>query len=918
MRKMILALYGLITCFTNANAQSYCSQTGTKTFSVNGAGQAGGIIFYDKGTFTNGWRFLERSAGPISTNAGWGCNTTSIPAASNVAIGTGAQNTSAILASCGTPGIAAHLCALYNSNGFNDWYMPSIGELQQIGGWGTYSYLSSSEYNSASAWYINSAGTVTWGIGNKSLNTFRIYAIRNVTVNQGTNKSIVNVKINTINKTSTKQNGYNDYTSTDSTKLLPLHSYSLSVNVNTAGTDTLFVSAYFDWNSDGDFNDPNETYLLGSAKNTINGQPTLSGLYVNVPQVTGLTRMRIITKKNGYASNCETGFDGEVEDYKIRIVSQVTGKVFTDNVISNCTKEPSEQALGGRTLIINPGNYVVQTNANGVWGIGYLPIGTYTITIDTVNNHVFPMCPINQAFNVTNVNNIISGPDFGIVTSMPCSAPEISIFAPALRRCSSQNIFVNACNLNTGSLPIINAYSDIELDSYLSLLNSSITYSTIGINKYRFQLGTINPGQCITFTVFAQVSCTASLGQTLCMQAELFPADPCVFDTIPSPNNPDNPAGPGGGSPVPCNLPWDQSSLSVNGQCQNDTVCFTITNTGVPVGGDMECYAPVRVYIDGVLTYMDSIKLIGGQTVSYCYPGNGQTWILQADQHPLHPGNSHPNAHVEACGNISNWTPGGINTMPLDDADPIVDIFCRQITGPMDPNDKTGYPTGLTNSHYIHPNQPLEYAIRFQNTGNDTAFTVIVRDTLDLNLNIFSVIPGVASHPYQFRMYGPRVLEWTFSNIQLPDSNINEPESHGFVTFHVNQNPNLSNGTVIKNDVDIYFDFNAPIITNETFHTINNAIQTLPITTNIKENAEDLNSSAIIYPNPTNSILNYKINDKSNHCNIEVYNSLGERIHFSKTSHKEGVIDLSKHISGMYLIIFSTSINQYFKKIIKH
>jgi hypothetical protein len=114
----------------------------------------------------------------------------------------------------------------------------------------------------------------------------------------------------------------------------------------------------------------------------------------------------------------------------------------------------------------------------------------------------------------------------------------------------------------------------------------------------------------------------------------------------------------------------------------------------------------------------------------------------------------------------------------------------------------------------------MEYVIRFQNTGTDTAFTVKVLDTLDTDLDIFSVRSGVSSHNYSFRMHGPRVLEWTFYNIKLPDSTTNEPASHGFVTFTVNQVKNLPDGTEINNRVGIYFDYNDPIITNTTSHII--------------------------------------------------------------------------------------------------
>ena len=296
------------------------------------------------------------------------------------------------------------------------------------------------------------------------------------------------------------------------------------------------------------------------------------------------------------------------------------------------------------------------------------------------------------------------------------------------------------------------------------------------------------------------------------MEANLFPVQSCALDTVPSdPVINDGTEGTLNGFPQPCTLPWDQSSLSVDGWCANDSIYFTITNTGEPGGGDMECYSPMWITVDGVVTYTDSILISGGQTITLVYPGDGATWILNAEQHPLHPGNSHPNAHVEACGDTTNWNPDDVNDFPQDDADPGVDIYCGVVTGSYDPNDKTGYPIGQTNQKYIQPNQQLQYVIRFQNTGTDTAFTVVIRDTLDTDLNIFTVTSGVSSHQYDFRMYGPRVLEWTFNNILLPDSTTNSDGSNGFVTFHVDQVPNLAPGTEITNDADIYFDFNINI-----------------------------------------------------------------------------------------------------------
>jgi len=550
--------------------------------------------------------------------------------------------------------------------------------------------------------------------------------------------------------------------------------------------------------------------------------------------------------------------------------ARVYGQVFYD-ANANCTRDQNEYGIPNILAIINPGNFVVQTDEHGYWSLDSLPVGTYNILVD-VSGYWDATCADNYSFDVINSALVKFVPPIGLINFQPCSQPDVSITAPFLRRCfSNQVVYVQACNQNIATGALNAAYVDVELDSLLTPTSSSLSYTNIGNNKYRFNVGNINPSQCVYFTINTTVSCAANLQQTLCMEARLFPADSCVFDTIATPTLPVGP-----GTVTPCNLPWDHSSLSVDGYCANDTVYFTITNNGSATNGNMMCYAPVRVYADGVLSYTDSIMLGGGQIITYSYPGNGQTWILQADQHPLHPGNSHPNAHVEACGNLSNWIPNLVNDLPLDDADPIVDIYCGVVSGAYDPNDKTGFPTGLGIEHEILPNQQLQYLIRFQNTGTDTAFNIVVRDTLDTDLNIFSVVPGVASNNYSFRMYGPRVLEWTFNNIMLPDSNVNEATSHGFLTFRVDQQPNLTNGTKILNDADIYFDFNAPVITNETVHTINNQLHNFAV--GIAPVSEKQKSTIKVFPNPTKGSVYVELKEVSPKTEVTVLNVLGQQI----------------------------------------
>ena len=315
----------------------------------------------------------------------------------------------------------------------------------------------------------------------------------------------------------------------------------------------------------------------------------------------------------------------------------------------------------------------------------------------------------------------------------------------------------------------------------------------------------------------------------------------------------------------------------------------------------MECYSPVLIYVNDTLVMIDSIMIQGQETVYYSFPANGETWILNAEQHPLHPGNSHPTAHVELCGTTTTkWIPGIVNNLPLDDADPVVDIYCGVVTGSYDPNDKNGFPKGITDDHIIRPNQQLQYTIRFQNTGTDTAFTVVIRDTLDTDLNIFTVVSGVTSHTSEFRMHGPGVLEWTFNNILLPDSNVNEPESHGFATFTVEQVPNLPNGSLITNSAGIYFDFNAPVITNQTEHLIDDMALNNPV--GIQELITEKGTSIIVYPNPNTGLLHLDIMGEQHKLPYQVLDPMGRLVQAGTLKQQSNELDLSHCKSGIYFI----------------
>lgn len=147
---------------------------------------------------------------------------------------------------------------------------------------------------------------------------------------------------------------------------------------------------------------------------------------------------------------------------------------------------------------------------------------------------------------------------------------------------------------------------------------------------------------------------------------------------------------------------------------------------------------------------------------------------------------------------------------PTDNADTVTQV----VIGSYDPNDKKEKHGGEMTFASAVGGSKLGYTIRFQNTGTDTAFNIIIRDTLDNKLDWNSVEMITTSHTCQLSVKDGNILTWTFPNIRLVDSTHNEPASHGYISFQLKAKPTVLPGDTIKNSVSIYFDFNLPVQTN--------------------------------------------------------------------------------------------------------
>lgn len=226
----------------------------------------------------------------------------------------------------------------------------------------------------------------------------------------------------------------------------------------------------------------------------------------------------------------------------------------------------------------------------------------------------------------------------------------------------------------------------------------------------------------------------------------------------------------------------------------------------------------------------------------------------------------------------------------------------QTVVGSYDPNDKTCLEGSNITPEMV--GDYLHYLIRFQNTGTAPAEFVVVKDMLDTQVfDVASLQLISSSHPMTTRITGNKA-EFIFENINLPGESVDEPASHGFVAFKIKTKNNLVLGNAVKNNAEIYFDYNFPVITNQTTTTVS-LLATQGFDT----------AQVSIAPNPTQNILNISAN-----CNlqkIELLDIQGRLLENYPINKRETSIHLSDKVNGMYLVKVTTDKGTSTQKIIK-
>jgi uncharacterized repeat protein (TIGR01451 family) len=489
---------------------------------------------------------------------------------------------------------------------------------------------------------------------------------------------------------------------------------------------------------------------------------------------------------------------GAIEADSIQQYNLIKGNVIRDFGQNCITESLAEKGIPGVIIAIQPGNIYTSTDTAGTFEAP-AEVGTYTvkqILSDQEQTYLTPLCPTPSEFQVS----FSQLPDTSISLDFfneiqTCSHLTVHVGASRRVRCFKGFTIVQYCN--EGNLEASNVRVKVDLPEFVVPLSANLSYDTLDAKTLIFPIGNIPAGHCGIIHITDSIACEMdAMNATQCVTAEISPKSSCIQE-----------------SPL-----WDKSEIKLKPMCAGNTAVFRLHNIGT---GDMLDSTEFRIYFDTLLGYQNKLMIKSKDSITIEVMTNGQTIFLEVDQRPSYPGDSIVRTFVESCSDTSQLSsnPPRIG-LPISKP-PIPTVssssMCSVISGSFDPNEKLVTPAGIGSANNIYPHEKLEYTIHFQNTGTDTAYTILISDTLSPYLDLSTLEMGVASHPHTYSISGKGspVLNWKFDNINLPDSNRNERQSHGFVTFSIQQK-NTTVGTIIKNKAAIYFDYNEPVITNET------------------------------------------------------------------------------------------------------
>ncbi len=289
---------------------------------------------------------------------------------------------------------------------------------------------------------------------------------------------------------------------------------------------------------------------------------------------------------------------------------------------------------------------------------------------------------------------------------------------------------------------------------------------------------------------------------------------------------------------------------------------------------------------------------VSGTTVTWNFAGLTSTTAPSlVEVHAETPGPIY--AYGDTVNSYFLLTPTSGDANPTDNVDMRVD----SVRAGYDPNLMQVTPEG-----HIAAGTQLEYAIQFENDGNDTAFNIYVMDTLSDNVDISTLKLQVSSAKMMVSKLtggGHNILKFDFPNINLLDST-HHGLNIGTVVFKINAKAGLPVGTLINNRAGIHFDNNPVVMTNSVTNIVGNPSKVPGVNT----------TGLSVYPNPVRDELVIQM-EPGSFTSFTVTNAMGAEVMQQDISAAQTRAAVSQLPAGVYYITLKGDNGNVIRKFVK-
>jgi len=485
--------------------------------------------------------------------------------------------------------------------------------------------------------------------------------------------------------------------------------------------------------------------------------------------------------------------------YAFKLSSSPAGKGFVGGKVERvaspvlpgqgCAPAGTRYPVAG--TVVKAGTRVAITDTAGNYAMA-VDTGRHNLSQDLPNDFLMrQVCPLAQASRPVHISRqlqTVLGQDF-INESYDCPRMTLNFFPGRMRLCSQGTAMVSY--RNEGTAPQPDARLRLFLPDQMRLISSVQPFTREADGSYTFPLGTVLPNQGGMFTITDSIACSVpDSNLRICYTARIEPMSVC---------------GQIAGSQLSWDGAWvDAKAHFISTGTRVGQVRYRVVNRGQ----SMTDSVPLKIVTQNYYpAYSQKIKLVAGDSLEFYVNGgehlSSQLVVGQTAGCPLGTMGSMGFAGVSATPTFLSLQDGWLGRQTVSQCFPIRYAY--------DPNEKTVYP-----EKQAEPGERLDYTIHFENYGNDTAFAVVVLDTLDANLDVTKFALEGSSHPCTVTLTGTEtqpVLNFSFLPIALTAKRQDSVASKGFVKFALSLKPGVPRGTFVANRASIYFDRNPAVVT---------------------------------------------------------------------------------------------------------